>query len=66
MLARAVSLLLIQVMNQINPAARQRLVRDVVVMEMERLAKTPQYRVLVLSHSHNPACWVHTAQSIGI
>jgi len=65
MLVRAASLLLIEMMNQIHPAARQWLVRDVVGIEMKRLAKTPQYRVLVLSHSHNPTCWVCTPQSIG-
>jgi len=65
MLARAVSLLLIQMMDQINPAAWQWLVRNVVVIETKRLAKTPQYRVLVLSHLHTPAGWVCTPQSIG-
>jgi hypothetical protein len=43
----APSLLIIQVMNEVHPSARQRLMHDVVVVSVKRLAEVP---VLTLSH----------------
>lgn len=52
---RAPSLLLIQVMNQVHSATRQRFARDCVAANVKRLAETLQNRVLNLPHRTAPA-----------
>lgn len=47
---RAPSLLCVQVMNQVHPAARQRLVSNVIAANVKRLAEALQNRVLSLPH----------------
>jgi hypothetical protein len=50
-------LLLIKVMNQVDPSGRQWLVYDVAVMGVERLAEMLQNRFLNLWHRKHPPRW---------
>ena len=46
----APSLLLVQVMNQINPTRWQRFVRNVIILRAQHFADALQYRFLPLQH----------------